>query len=133
MNFRDSMNRFFHKRYGMDRLNWFLMILFWIFWLLFLVTELFWIDTAALVFGALAVFRMFSRNFEKRRAENRKFMEITASFWSWLSNLRDPSARSSSYKIFICPSCQQKLRVPKGKGRIRITCPRCRGGFINRS
>ncbi|MBQ8513966.1 MAG: hypothetical protein IJ496_01030 [Ruminococcus sp.] len=133
MKFRDSMNRFFQDRYGMDRLNRFLMILFWIFWLLFLITDLFWIDTAAMVLGVLAVFRMLSRNFEKRRAENQKFTEITSAFWSWLSNLKNPSRKSSAYKIFICPNCQQKLRVPKGKGRIRITCPRCQDEFINRS
>ncbi|MCD7981014.1 MAG: zinc-ribbon domain-containing protein [Clostridiales bacterium] len=34
------------------------------------------------------------------------------------------------YKFYMCPHCSQKVRVPKGKGRIEITCPKCRTTFI---
>ena len=79
---------------------------------------------ALTLFGYTA-FRVLSRNVAKRREEN---------YWltRTLDNLRarhaDHKARreqSRQYKFFTCPSCKNRLRVPRGKGKIQITCPRC--------
>ncbi|MCR4675383.1 MAG: hypothetical protein K5675_10245 [Lachnospiraceae bacterium] len=37
------------------------------------------------------------------------------------------------YKFYTCSSCGQKVRVPKGKGKIEITCPKCKNTFIKRT
>ena len=132
MNFRDSINRFFQGRYGTDSLNRFLLVLFIIFTLLYLFTGAIWIDTLSLILAVLIFFRMLSRNYAKRSSENQKFLELTAPIRSKISQLRSRNA-DPAYKIFVCPSCQQKLRVPKGKGKIKITCPKCRKDFIERS
>lgn len=70
---------------------------------------------------AWAFFRMLSTKVELRRAENERFLDL-------IYNLRHPRVRR--YRYFKCPSCGQKVRVPKGRGRIAITCPRCNAGFI---
>ena len=71
------------------------------------------------------LFRMFSRNLEKRRGENARFMEKV---W-WPVSRRIAGSRQQrmdkEHRYFTCPSCGAVCRVPRGKGRIVITCPRC--------
>lgn len=63
-------------------------------------------------------FRVFSRNLYKREMENNKYL-------SWRNSLRD----RKYYKYFKCPQCGQKMRVPKGKGTIMVTCHHCNTSF----
>ena len=76
-----------------------------------------------IVFAAL--FRMFSRNLEKRRAENARFTEKV--WWPisrCISGARQ-QRMDKEHRYFTCPGCGAVCRVPRGKGRIVITCPRC--------
>ena len=73
----------------------------------------------ALMFWAL--FRMFSRNTYARYEENRKFLRF-------FDRLKDREHRD-----FSCPKCSQPVRVPRGKGKIAITCPRCKEKFIKKT
>ncbi len=68
-----------------------------------------------------AIFRSLSRNTYKRYQENRKFMQI-------FGRLKD-----REHRYFDCPKCRQMVRVPRGKGRISITCPRCREKFVRKT
>ncbi len=74
-----------------------------------------------------ALFRMFSRNLPKRRAENAKFVE---KIW-WPVKRRISTVRQQKqdkeHKYFTCPNCGTVCRVPRGKGKIVITCPKCHG------
>ena len=79
-----------------------------------------------LTFGAYvlmiwAIFRCFSRNTYKRYQENRKFL-------MWLDRIKD-----RQHKYFSCPRCRQPVRVPRGKGKIAISCPKCGEKFIRKS
>ena len=87
------------------------------------------VSTAATVLTFWALFRMFSRNLEKRRAENRKFLEKV---W-WPVKNRLHRAKDKDHKYFTCPSCRTVCRVPRGKGKIVITCPKCRGKIEGKS
>lgn len=82
---------------------------------------------------ALCVFRMFSKNIDKRRLENYKFTMLISPLYSWgskkIKRLRD----SKTHKYFSCPSCKSQLRVPKGKGKVNISCPNCRTEFIGKT
>lgn len=69
-------------------------------------------------------YRMFSKNIQKRMMENNKYLEKKNQFLS--------SAKSTT-KIYKCPVCGQKVRVPKGKGKISIHCPKCNHDFIKRT
>lgn len=70
----------------------------------------------------LALFRIFSRNIPKRQAENQKLTQFLA---------RIKSRKTHCY--FRCPSCKTQVRVPKGKGKIKITCPSCRETFVKKT
>ena len=68
-----------------------------------------------------AICRCFSRNTYKRYRENRKFLQ----FWDRL--------RDRDHRYYDCPRCRQNVRVPRGKGKIAITCPRCKEKFIRKT
>ena len=69
----------------------------------------------------LCIFRMYSRNIEARRRENTAFV-------SFFSHLKD-----KDHRYFRCPQCKQTVRVPRGRGRINIRCPRCSRQFIKKT
>lgn len=82
---------------------------------------------------AYAYFRVFSRNLNRRREENAKYyqyrMKVINDFRDWMDRRR----QSRDYKFFRCPSCRAMLRVPRGKGKIRVTCRKCGTAFERKS
>ena len=87
---------------------------------------LYWPLTAlSLVLYGLALWRMFSRNFTARRAENARFMKTVNSVRGFFMRMRARVQSRKSYRFFKCPGCKNTLRVPRGRGKIRITCPKC--------
>lgn len=125
---RAWLQRFMYGRYGYDQLNWFLLILYLPLYLLNLLTRLslfYWLGTAALF---LAVFRLLSRNIPRRRAENARFLELAGPVLRWWK-LRSTIHRDKDHRYFKCPNCGQQLRVPKGKGKINVTCRNCGVSF----
>lgn len=75
----------------------------------------------------LIVFRLLSKKIYVRINENRKFIEKSNQMKLWFSQLRKPknSKKVMEYTFFSCPTCHQKQRTPRGKGRIRVTCKKC--------
>ena len=78
-------------------------------------------------------FRMLSRNISKRSAENQWFLNRTAGVRDWFSHLKIRFAQRKVYRYFKCPHCKQAIRIPRGRGRISITCPKCQTQFIRKS
>ena len=122
---RGFLHRFMIGRYGPDHLSIALIILSFvlsIFYAIFWITLILYISY--LVLG-LTLFRMLSRNIQRRRAENDKFIRywwpIKSKVKKFIQKIKD----RRKYKYLKCPSCKATLRVPKGKGKLRITCPRC--------
>ena len=74
-------------------------------------------------------YRMFSRNTEKREAENQRYLEKEWAVRDWMNFNKDHYDQRKEYAFFTCPGCRQIVRVPKNKGRIRITCRRCGYSF----
>ncbi len=119
-NFRERLMQFMRGRYGgNDTLNKFLFGVF----LFFLLVAIFSSKSSAAnsIFNLLAIAR--------RQAENAKFLELTAPIRGFFGK----KSGDKTHRIFQCPQCGQKVRVPKGKGKIEITCPNCRNHFIKRS
>ena len=119
---RTSMQRFMAGRYGTDRLNMALLCAGLGFSLLAsllpgAVVKLS-CTTIAYVLMFFAIFRSLSRNIYKRYEENRKFL-------LFFQKIKD-----KDHRYYNCPRCHQQVRVPKGKGKISITCPKCREKFI---
>ena len=123
--FAAGLRSFMAGRYGTDKLN---MVILCVGLAVSLLSVFFQYAPLNLLFFVLsyglmiwAIFRSLSRNTYKRYQENRKFLQITG-------RLKD---RHNRY--FDCPKCRQMVRVPRGKGKISITCPRCHEKFIRKT
>lgn len=81
----------------------------------------------------LAVYRIFSKEVDKRRLENYKFMMKLSPIYSFYHKRKTRLQDRKNHKYFKCPNCKQELRVPKGKGKINITCSKCRTKFMKQS
>ena len=92
----------------------------------------------ALSFVALAVlaygiFRIQSKNLGARARENEAFLNALGPVRPWVQNPRAAYRELRAYKHVRCTSCKQRVRVPRGKGKLRVTCPKCRTKFEVRS
>lgn len=77
--------------------------------------------------------RVFSKNRQKRYEENQKFMEKTSSIRGYLQRINQELSQRRQYHIYRCPGCKQKIRIPRGKGKIEVRCPKCGSTFIKHS
>lgn len=129
---KEKLYRFMQGRYGSDQLNKFLMIVI----LVFMVLSLF-IDGPFYLLGMIGIvyvyFRMFSKNIYKRSAENSAYLKYEYKVRQWWKTLKRDMQQRKTHHIYRCPSCKQKIRIPKGKGKIEIRCPKCSHTFIKRS
>jgi len=82
---------------------------------------------------AYALFRIISRNVAKRREENARFIHFWGKLRSFFATRIERRAQSKDYKFFTCPSCKATLRVPRGKGKIKVTCSKCGQRFDGRT
>ena len=87
----------------------------------------------ALLLMIYMYFRVFSKNIPKRYAENQKYRNLRYDMTIKWNNKKKEWAQRKIYRFYRCPMCRQKVRVPKGRGRICITCPKCRTEFVKRS
>ena len=83
----------------------------------------------ALIVLIYAYFRIFSKNLSKRRAENAKYYAYRCKVVNGFQNWRERRRQSKDYCFFRCPSCHAMLRVPRGKGKVRVTCRKCGNAF----
>lgn len=129
---RNAIQRLMYGRYGNDQLNTCLVAAYLILYLLHMVTGLDLLYWVSLVVIVVAIFRLLSRNHAKRRAENSKFLQAAEPVVKWY-RLRKTIWKDKEHCYFKCPSCGQQLRVPKGKGRITVTCRGCGASFEEKS
>ena len=90
-------------------------------------------DTLGLLAILYTYYRMLSRDIQKRYAENQKYLSITSGIRQWFCREKNLMQQRKEYHIYSCPNCKQKIRIPKGKGRIEIDCPKCHEKFIKKS
>lgn len=133
MRFRERMQRFMYGRYGMDSLGKFLSWSSIVLLLLSMVPKLgllYWVALAGLIW---CYFRMFSRNIQKRYQENCRYYRLTNGIRDFFRKQKSYSVQRKTHHIYKCPQCKQKIRVPRGKGRIAIRCRKCGTEFIKNS
>ena len=120
-----GLRRFMEGRYGSDKLSIFMLRVALVLMVvdLFLPAGLIKLVMWVLAYGLMiwAIIRGLSRNIYKRYEENRKFLQM-------FDALKD-----RDHRYFDCPKCRQRVRVPRGKGKIAISCPRCREKFIRKT
>ena len=130
---RKFLRNFMTGRYGPDHLNVAMIVFSLVLSLLNAVLAFRPITYFSYVILALVLFRMLSRNIPRRRAENDRFIRY---WWPVRTKALRAAANIKHRKTFRflkCPSCDNTLRVPKGKGRLQITCPKCGERFIRKT
>lgn len=130
---RRRLEQFMLGRYGTDDFSKFLLALCLVLLVLNMFTRVQLLYLLALVLLVYCYFRMFSRNISARAAENQRYLDGTANMRRTLRGWKNRVVQSKDYHVYKCPSCGQKIRIPRGKGRICITCPKCRTEFEKRS
>ena len=78
-------------------------------------------------------FRMFSRNIYKRSSENQWYLNKSYKIRTFFYRQKNLLLQRKTHHIYKCPTCRQKIRVPRGKGQIEIRCPKCNTRFIKKS
>ena len=91
---------------------------------------LWWLALAVMAYG---YWRMLSRNVYKRRAENDRYLAATEGIRGFFRGRAMRFSQRKDYRFFKCPGCGATLRVPKGKGKIQITCRKCGNRFSAKS
>ena len=130
---REKFYRFMQGRYGQDELSKFLVGFSMALIIVHLLTRNVIINLLFWVCLIYSYFRMFSKNYSARYAENQKYLALKNK-WSYKwENHKRMREQKKIYHIYHCPFCKQKIRIPKGKGSIIITCPKCKQEFGKRS
>lgn len=130
---REKLARFMVGRNGVDDLarfeSWFVLVVL----ILSIFTRSGLLDLIAIAFIVHMYFRVFSRNVSKRYEENQKFLNFRYDWTVKWNKKKKHFEQRKMYKFYKCPMCRQEVRVPRGHGKICITCPKCREEFIRRS
>ncbi|HBZ31659.1 MAG TPA: hypothetical protein DEO46_01470 [Lachnospiraceae bacterium] len=120
-------------RYGADQMGQMLSAVS----MVFLIISLFSRNQGWFLLALIGIvynyFRMFSKNISKRYAENQKYLTMTAGIRRKLASWKSQLAQRKIYHIYRCPGCKQKIRVPRGRGKIEIRCPKCNTRFVKKS
>ncbi len=129
---RERFQRFMVGRYGHDSLNQAMAVSALVLMILGMFgPRLFsWLAMALLV---AVYFRMFSRNIPARSQENAKYYYLRTQVQKRLAQYKTRWAQRKYYRYYRCPHCHQQLRVPRGRGKIEITCPKCHTEFVKKS
>ena len=131
-NLKEKFYRFMQGRYGNDQLNRFLIILAMMLLILsmFLGDFFYLIAVVAMIF---AYYRMFSKKTYTRAGENQKYLQLEWKFKTFWSRKKSEMQQLKTQHIYKCPNCKQKIRVPRGRGKIAIRCRKCGTEFVKKS
>ena len=130
---RDKIYRFMQGRYGTDDFYKFL------FWVALIGIVINWfvknpaLNLVVTLILVYAMYRVLSKNHSARYAENQRYLQATAKFRYWFDQQKKLMEERKYHHIYTCPKCRQKIRIPKGKGKIMVRCPKCHHEFQKRS
>ena len=134
---REKLAKFMYGRYGSDKLNMFLLVILLVCAgiNLFLRNGYFsmLLSSWELLLIILIYYRMFSRNISKRYAENQKYLAMENRVRRFFGKNKYIQQQRKEFHIYTCPQCKQKIRIPKGKGKVSIRCPKCGREFVKNS
>ena len=128
-----SFGRFMYVRYGTDELNRFLLIVALIMIFLSYFPHMGMLSLMAYIPLVWSLFRSFSKKIHKRRLELVSYIKLKKAVIGRASLVRQMWINRKTHKYFKCKKCGNIFRVPKGKGKIEVTCPKCRDKSIRKS
>jgi hypothetical protein len=123
------LKRFMMGRYGIDQLSTAMLIISILFTLVGELSSLSILGLISYIPLGICIYRVFSKDVSKRQMENYKFSMLMSPVYSWLKKKQNHALNAKTHRYFKCPNCKSDLRVPKGKGKIIITCPKCKTEF----
>ena len=126
------LRRVMMGRYGVDQLGFFLLAAAMVLAMISSRWGIWPLWFLEILLLALAYFRVFSRNISARAQENGAFLNFWRRVKGFFSGI-STRLRDRSHRYYRCPQCRQQLRVPRGRGKIVITCPRCRYEFTKKT
>ncbi len=130
---RQRFMNFMRGRYGVDKLS---NTIVWIAFVLMIINIIagnnliYALSIALLIY---AYYRMFSKQIGKRNRENEWYLSKTYKLRMKMLKTRDRAKLRKTHHIYKCPDCGQKVKVPRGRGKIEVTCPKCSMKFVKRS
>ncbi len=127
-----KLRQFMYGRYGTDQLAMGLFVCALVCSIVSMFTGSLLLYYLSFVLYAVEIYRIFSKNIEKRRAENMKFMQLVWKVKNFFVGLKAKAEARKTYKYFKCPACGQKIRIPRGKGKVEVRCPKCSHTFIKK-
>ena len=132
----NSLNRFMYGRYKGDELNRFLIIVYFVFYILSFIPIPFFLEIFQLLSTfvfVIVIFRALSKNIYARQQEFYKYLNLKNKIKSSINLQKQKQQNRKTHLYFKCKNCKANLRVPKGKGKIEITCPKCKYTMIKHS
>lgn len=130
---KEKMRLFMTGRYGADELTRFILMFDCILMVLSLLIRSNFLNLFCILLIVICYIRMFSKNHSQRYKENQIFLKYISRVYPKIDRIRYKLKQRVNYHIYKCPSCKQKIRIPRGKGKISITCPKCRNEFVKHS
>ncbi len=128
----NRFNRFLYGRYGVDPLGIFLICVGAIVTFILSLFRVPYYTLISFIPYGFALFRILSKDIVKRRAENEKFLKLSEP-WRKFIKKKLSQFQDKDHRYFNCPSCHNTLRVPKNRGKIKISCPHCGREFKKRT
>lgn len=129
----EKLKKFMAGRYGGDQLSTLLILLSLILTIIGQITKMSLLWFISYIPLGISIFRIFSKDINKRRMENYKFSIFMSPVYSKFKKIQRQVQDRKTHKFFKCPNCKTNLRLPKSKGKIRITCPKCKTKFEKRT
>ncbi len=126
---RKKLQDFMIGRYGFDALSRFILGVALVLVIISMFIHNIVLNSIGLVLIIYTYIRMFSKNIPKRYAENEAYFRVTGKVKKFFKHKKMHVMEYKTHKFYRCPKCNQDIRVPRGKGKIRITCPKCRFEF----
>lgn len=136
---RQDIKDVMSRRCGLDELNNFIMLLGFIFIVIALFSHRWIFTVLGAAFVILCYVRVFSKNLDKRKKENDFYMRYMGNVVKAGNHLKlcmkmqVKTMQDKEYAYFVCNTCGQIIRVPKGKNKVNIRCPKCSQTFIKRT
>lgn len=127
------LRRFMYGRYGQDEFSIALVALTLLLSMICVFIPVYWVRLISMVPFGYYIFRTLSRNITARRKENRWFLGWFRPIVRWFQDKIKMLRQRKTHRFFKCKGCGQVLRVPKGRGKLEITCPRCKNRMIRKT
>ncbi len=128
-----KLEQFMRGRNGTDSLSSFLTVVAMILLIISFIPAVSWLVIISFALFVYSMFRSYSKKLDKRRAENAAWLKLTKPMREGWRLMRRRFADRKTHRYFKCKRCGQYLRVPKGKGKIVVTCKNCGERFEARS